>query len=71
MRNLGGEMVDLTGLAEIKDTDLIFVGEGCDVEPITVEKSHICGNYQYFVKLIRRLGAQLGYMQFYILFCYI
>ena len=32
------------------------------VEPITVEKSHICGNYQYFVKLIRRLGTEHGNM---------
>ena len=28
------------------------------VEPIAVEKSHIGGNYQHFVKLIRRLGTR-------------
>ena len=38
-----------------------FIIFGC-VEPITVEKSHICGNYQYFVKLIRRLGTEHGNM---------
>ena len=30
------------------------------IEPIAVEKSHIGGNYQYFVKLIRRLGTKQG-----------
>ena len=36
--------------------------KSASVEPIAVEKSHICGNYQYFVKLIRRLGTDQGTM---------
>ena len=39
-----------------------FSQDTLDVEPITVERSHIDGNYQSCVKLIRRLGTEQGNM---------